>query len=278
MQSLATRSAKGLAMIALGVGFTAFALGRQSLTPLVVAVRHGDCVAAVKLVNSGASSNDDQTVFVAGRMLDEGLCVKKDPVAATQYFAHAADLGNRSARLDYAAKVGLGEGTGQSYEVAGDTCRTAGLDPQAKLSHYSLGYACTVLGVAGRLLRETLPQGAFLPGTGTALVEFNPVSAQEISIRATPKVGRSDRSTASYVTHPLVDAQKEIKKAWRDALAAVPKPDAARLDSEIVELAIDVDMTLEASREAAQRSGTEAAGGLLEGDFRQAGHTPQAGH
>jgi TPR repeat protein len=276
MQSIATRSAKGLAAFLLGLSFTALAAGATSLPPLVVAIRHGDCVTAVKLVNAQVSSNDDQTPFVAGRMLDEGLCVKKDAAAATPYFARAVDLGNRSAKLDYAAKVGLREGTEQSYEIAGDTCRSAGFDPQAKLSHYSLGYACTVLGVADKLLRETLPERAFLPGSA-ALVEFTPASA-EMRIRSTPQVGRGDASTGSIVRRPLVDAEQVIKKAWRDALAAVPKPDATRLDNQTVELSLDVDMTLETDREVVTRSGIAATDGiLLQGDYRQAGGAAPAG-
>jgi len=179
-------------------------------------------------------------------------------------------LGNRNAGLDYAAKVGLGEGTAQSYEVAGDICRKAGFDPQAKLSQYSLGYACTVLSVAGRLLRETLAQGAFRPGSGAARVEFSPAST-ELRILATPEVARGDPATGSQITRPLVDAQKVIEKAWRDALAAVPKPDATRLDNRSVEFSLDVDMTLEAGRDAARRGGVGMAGTLLQGDVRQAG-------
>jgi hypothetical protein len=266
MESIAARWAKGLATIMLSLGFTALAPAAQSLQPLVVALRHGDCAAAIKLVNSQAASNDDQTVFAGGRMLDEGLCVKKDPVAATQYFARAAELGNRNAKLDYAAKVGLGEGTEQSYEVAGDACRNAGVDPQARLSHYSLGYACTVMGVAGRLLRETLPKGALLPGTGAALVEFSLASA-EIRIRTTPEVGYADASIGHRVPRPLVNAQQEIQKAWRDALAAVPKPDASRLDNQIVELSLDFDATLEAGSAVAARSGIGEFAPLLPGDI-----------
>jgi len=267
---IAACSTKSLTILVLGVGFVGLALGAQSLPPLVVAVRHADCAAAVKLVNAEGSAKDDRTAFVAGRMLDEGLCVKKDPDAATGYFARAVDLGNRNAGLDYAAKVGLGEGTAQSYEVAGDVCRKAGLDPRDSLSQYSLGYACTVLGVAGKLLRETLPRGAFLPRSAAARVEFSPAST-DIRILATPEVARGDAATGSQITRPLVDAQKEIKKAWRDALAAVPKPDATRLDNRSVEFPLDVDMTLEAGRDAARRGGVQMAGTLLQGDVRQAG-------
>src|ERR1700735_2329434 len=94
------RSAISLTILVLGVGYTVSVTGAPSLPPLVVAVRQANCGAAVKLVNAEGSTKDDRTAFVAGRMLDEGLCVKKDPEAATGYFARAADLGNRSAGLD----------------------------------------------------------------------------------------------------------------------------------------------------------------------------------
>jgi len=43
------------------------------------------------------------------------------------------------------------------------------------MTSYSLGFACTVRGVAGKLLRENLPTGAFRPMTGAvALVDSRP--------------------------------------------------------------------------------------------------------
>jgi hypothetical protein len=61
----------------------------------------------------------------------------------------------------------------------------------------------------------------------------------------------------------MIDAQHEILKAWRDAVSQVPPPDAARLDSQEVQLAIDVDMTLELERKAA----AEHQERLLNGDI-----------
>jgi hypothetical protein len=256
----------GLPLIALSAGFTALASATPLAShPLVVAVRHGDCVAAVKLVNPVVASNDVQTAFLAGRMLDEGICVHKDPVAAALFFANAASLGDQDAALDYATKLGLGVGAEQSYEHAGDTCRSAGIDAQARMSAYSLGYACTVRGVAGELLRETLPVGAFTASSGVARVEFSPASA-EMHIRATPTVALRTAVTGSNLSRPAVDAQQEIEKAWRHALAAVPKPDSARLDNQAVELTLDVDMTLEGGREAKMRSDS-AAGQVFQGDI-----------
>jgi hypothetical protein len=39
-------------------------------------------------------------------MLDEGICLQKDTAAATDFYARAPDLGDKSAALDYASKVG----------------------------------------------------------------------------------------------------------------------------------------------------------------------------
>jgi hypothetical protein len=251
----------------------AAASGAQAVTntlashPMVVAVRHGDCVGAVKLVNPEVSSNDEQTAFLAGRMLDEGLCVRKDPVAAAHFFARAADLGDKSATIDYGAKIGLGEGADQSYERAGIVCRTGGLDPQAKFPTYALGYACTVGALAGELLRESLPKGAFRPNGGALVVAFSPANGA-MTIKSTPQVGVGDSSTGTNLRSPLINAPQEINKAWRDALAAAPKPDPTHLDDETILLPIDVDMTLEPGREAATRLDSRNFGSLMQGDVR----------
>jgi hypothetical protein len=230
--------------------------------PIVVAVKHGDCIKAVALANDRVASGDNEATFLAGRMLDEGICMRKNPVQAADYFTHAVDRGDQSAMLDYAAKLGLGVGTDPSYERAGDICRSAGLDPQRQLSPYSLGYACTLTGIAGRLLRETLPKGAF--HAGAIIVDFNPASG-EMRIKTTPEVGRGDAPTGSNLRPPLIDAPREINKSWGDAVAAAPKPDGAQLDNRSVELTLDVDMTLEAGRNPARDM--QAASGLLNGEF-----------
>jgi hypothetical protein len=214
---------------------------------LVNALKHGDCSAAVKLVNPLVNSNDEQTSFIAGRMLIEGLCTKKDNAAAADYFAHAAALGNHPAQIDYAALIGLGVGTEQSYARAGEVCRSAGLDSQAQVSSYTLGYACTLDSVASRVLRESVPTGAFRLGTDPALVEFTPTDAK-LTISSTPPVRRSDPAIGSRLGAPMIDAQREINRAWGEAISLVPKPDAAKLDGQAIALSIDVDMTLEAGR------------------------------
>jgi hypothetical protein len=237
-----------------------------SQQPVVVAVTHGACKEAVKLINLQMASNDGKTAFLAARMLDEGICVLPDPIAAAQYFSRAAEMGDHNAALDYAAKVGSDEGSEQHYERAGSLCRSAGLDPQGKLSSYSLGYACTLSSVAGKLLRESLPLGAFLTGGGPALVEFIPASGQ-MRVHSTPQVGLGNAAIGFHMRRPLVNAQQEIDQAWRNAISAVPKPDAARLDNQPVELPLDVDTTLEAGRKAAQQSDAQVLHRLFPGEL-----------
>jgi len=217
---------------------------------LAVAVKHGQCETAGRLINTDVGSNDRQSAFLTGRLLDEGVCMQTDPESAAHFFARAAELGDRNGVLEFATKVGLGVGADQDYERAGELCRAAGVDPQRKLSSYSLGYACTVRGVAGKLLRETLPTAAFTPAAGAvARVEFT-LATRQMRIVSAPHVKRVDPDIGSLVKHPMIDADKAIDRAWRDALTEVPPPEAARLDSQAVELPVDVDMTLEVPREA----------------------------
>ena len=44
---------------------------------IVVAVRRGDCLAAVRLLNPEVRSNDMQTAFLAGRLLDEAFAFNR---------------------------------------------------------------------------------------------------------------------------------------------------------------------------------------------------------
>jgi hypothetical protein len=224
---------------------TAASATSLSSHPIATAVKRGDCDAAINLVKTGVASNDPQAAFLGGRMLDEGVCVVQNPEAAAQFFQLAAGLGDREASLEYAAKVGLGQGAEQSYEHAGELCRAAGVDPQARLSGYSLGYACTLRSVAGRLLRVTLPAGALRPGTGSALVEFKPADAT-LRVLSTPQAARdTEEAIGSHIGRHRVDPRRAIEVAWRNALAAVPKPDAAHLQAQPVELSLDAETALE---------------------------------
>jgi hypothetical protein len=53
---------------------------------------------------------------------------------------------------------------------------------------------------------------------------------------------------------PAIDAQREINRAWGEALSIVPKPEATKVDVQAMALSIDVDMTLEAGRSDSQSS------------------------
>jgi hypothetical protein len=214
--------------------------------PIAKAVRRADCPKAVQELNSEVTSKNNATaLFIAGRMLDEGICVKKDSSLATEYFARSAEVGDQSAAIDYAAKIGLGEGTAQDYLRAGDVChKRGGIDVQGRLSFYSLGYACTLSGAASRTLRESLPKGAFRLPTAPAIVEFAPGSSQ-MRIVSAPEALRGDAPTGSLRSETLVNPREAIEKAWREAIASAPKPDPANLGAEVVRLPIDLDTTLE---------------------------------
>jgi hypothetical protein len=236
-----------LAAAMLPAGAFAAPAASQQSRDVVRAITRGDCDAALQLANEGMRSNDAQTIFTLGRMLAEGICVEPDVAGATVYFSHAAAQGLPAAEIEYGLQVGLGEGVEQSYERAGDLCRKGGLELQGGGSSlYSLGYLCTVRGLVSRRLRETLPRGAIPPGGRAARVSFNPASGS-MQIRAIPRVASvADTTTGTFVQRPIIDAQSAIDRAWRDALSAVPKPDAAQLENKGTELSLDLDMAIEA--------------------------------
>jgi hypothetical protein len=250
-----TRWSVALAVAAMGTAGAALAATQSAATQSVVkAIKKGDCDKAIKQMNDAVSSSDAGAYFLAGRMLDEGVCVKQDSAGATPYFKRAFELGDRASALDFGTKIGLGQGVEQSYEHAGNACRTGGLDAQGKLSAYSLGYACTVRGVAGTLLRENLPTGSF--SGGAALVQFIPHGAV-MQIRSMPNIGRADALTGTNVGRPLIDGAAAIEKAWKEALAQVPKPDQTKLDGNAIDLLLDVEMTIESGKNA--RRGDQGA-------------------
>ena len=240
-------SAVASAAIALPTSASAASTGSQSSRDLVRAIARGDCDGAVRLASEGKQSDDPQTIFFIGRMFAEGVCIDADGAAATTYFSHAAAQGFPGAEIEYGLQYGLGDGVEQSYERAGEHCQKGGLEHQGGgASLYSLGYVCTVRGLASRRLRETLPRGAIMPGSRAARVSFNPVSGT-MQIRTIPRVATvPDTTTGTFVQRPIIDADAIIARAWRDALNAVPRPDAARLENQGIELNLDLDMTLEA--------------------------------
>jgi hypothetical protein len=256
------RLSVALACISLGaISFAATV--NLAADPIVSAVRHGNCSKAVSELNAEIGLKSGATaLFVGGRMLDEGICLKKDRETATKFYAASMELGDSNATLEYAAKIGLGEGEPQDYLRAGDICHKAGLDPSGRLSFYSLGYACTVRSTVGRMLRETLPKGAFHIPTSPAVVEFSPGNSQ-MRIVSMPKAERAEARTGGLVSLPSVNTQQVIEKAWREALTVVPKP-TATLESEIVELTIDMDMSLEAGLDVPRNP--QDTGQILPGD------------
>jgi hypothetical protein len=236
-----------LAAVILPAGALAAPDASRQARDVVRAIARGDCEAALQLANEGMRSNDAQTIFTIGRMVAEGVCIEPDVAGATVYFSHAAAQGLAAAQLEYGLQVGLGAGAEQSYERVGELCQQGGLERPGSdgTSRYSLGYLCTVRGLVSRLLRETLPRGAIMPGRA-ARVSFNPASGS-MRILATPRVASvPDTTTGTFVQRPLIDAQSAIDKAWRDALSAVPKPDAALLENAGTELSLDLDMSIEA--------------------------------
>jgi TPR repeat protein len=246
---------------AIGVMGAAAATTQSAATQSILnAIRKGDCDRAVKQMNAAMGSSDADAVFLAGRMLDEGVCVKQDSAGATAYFKRALDLGDRASALDFGTKIGLGQGAEQNYEQAGEACRDGGLDAERKLSAYSLGYACTVRGVAGMLLRESAPTGAFTGGI--AQVQFIPQGAA-MHIRSVPNIGLAEVQTGTNVRRPLIDGTAAIEKAWNAALALVPKPDQTKLDGDAIDLPLDVAMTIESGRNAKR----DNQGTLLPSDY-----------
>jgi hypothetical protein len=130
-----TRVSKGLLLAVLATSYTA--VGSESAlsaNPIIVAIKRGHCDEASKLINPDVQSNERESAFIAGRLLDEGVCVQSDPDAAAHFFAKAAELGDRNGALDFAAKVGLGQGVEQDYQRAGDLCRAAGVDPKKRMT------------------------------------------------------------------------------------------------------------------------------------------------
>ncbi len=210
---------------------------------IIAAVQRGDCDSAVKTANDGVF-DVGEVAFLVGRMVNEGICTPRNPAAAAAYFERALMLGATGSALDWATRIGLGDGVQQSYERAGEVCRVAGVDPQGQISRYSRGYACTLGGVTAELLRTTLPRGALQPGI--ALIDFTP-STGAMEIRSVPRAHISEADTGTKVHRATVAPATEITRAWGKAVARAPKPDATILDKLTIEVPIDLDSTLEAA-------------------------------
>lgn len=107
-----------------------------------------DCDTTAKTLQAGLDAKDPEALYSAGRLYDEGACVKQDASLAAQLLLQAAKAGHNDAKLLVAAKVGLGEGADQDYELAGALLREARDLPikiEGEVNDYTLGYAFTAL-------------------------------------------------------------------------------------------------------------------------------------
>lgn len=261
----------GCATLLLGAALTARALevpefqSSPAVRPIIAAVQRGDCDSAVKTANDGVFDVGEVALLV-GRMVNEGICTPRKPAAAAAYFERALMLGATGSALDWATKIGLGDGVQQSYERAGEVCRVAGVDSEGRISRYSRGYACTLGGLTAELLRTTLPRGALQPGI--ALIDFTP-SSGVMEVRSVPRVHISEAGTGTRVHRATVDPATEISRAWTKAVARVPKPDATILDKLTIEVPIDLDTTLEtAAARISAKSGLLQLGESVPGSMR----------
>ena len=239
------RASVPVVFLAAGVMSTASAQERPlAQHPIVAAVAASRCQEAVDLLNAGIKADDAQALLLGGRMLDGGFCVKEDPAGAAILFARATELGNRDAGYEYAAKLGLGQGAKQDYEFAGVACRKAGADPERTVTNYTLGYACTVRGLAAKIAREQLPRDSVRPGAGgTVMVEFRPASARTDVTPGPQFAMRVESSTGSNLRRQRNDVRWTIEEAWRLAVQRVPKPDYTQLADAPLKLQIDFEFT-----------------------------------
>lgn len=211
---------------------------------ITVAVQSGECKAAIDLVNKGAADKDARSVFLGGRMQDEGGCVDVNREAAAHYFEAAATLGDAQAMLEYAGTIGLGIGAPQSYERAGSLCRLAGLDKNNKFNDYTLGFVCTVTAEAGRRARLAFSPGDLATSGANAHIRFSAADSS-VHILSTPHIlNREEAGTGSHIRRPKLNVDDIVEGAIHHALSDMPKADAAKLSAEPVELVIDLDMSV----------------------------------
>lgn len=189
-----------------------------------------DCEQTVKALQAGVEAKDPEALYSAGRLYDEGACVKQDSTTAAQLLLQAAKAGHAEARLRVAVKVGLGDGTDQDYALAGSLLRGAELPVKVdgEVNDYTLGYAFTALRAMQRdfLYPKALADQRVI---GTAEVKFatKDASFEYGSFRRSansdqPPVGtRVDKARA-----PMSEA---FNLAGMSALSRMKKPDASQL-------------------------------------------------
>ena len=109
-------------------------------------------------------------------------------------------------------------------------------------------------GIAGRNVRLMLPADIFLNAAEPVKVAFHPTQGT-MTVVSTPEIAReAEPTTGSHLRRPRGRVREVVEKAWSNAVARVPKPDAARLGGgEAIELALDVDMTLEGGSGASDK-------------------------
>lgn len=206
------------------------------------ALRRSDCQVAIDNLNKGISAKEADAFFWAGRFLDTGACVGLDKPQAAEMFNAAVLLGNERARIELGGKHGLGVGFEQSYEKAGEIFRSAGIDTPKRSNLYSVGYAGTLRAAAADQMFARLPGDLIQAGfSGDIFVDFQPASGR-INVRLGPQFAmRVDSKTGSNLRRSRTEIQNVVEEAWADAMKTVPKPDASRLDNEVVTIPIRID-------------------------------------
>jgi len=222
-------------------GVSASPQGPHAQTALE-ALRRSDCQVAVENLNKGIAAREADAFFWAGRFLDAGACVGIDKPQAAEMFDVAVQLGNERARIELGGKHGLGIGFPQSYEMAGEVFRSAGLDPQKRSSRYSLGYAGTLRAAAAEQLFARIPGDLIHAGfSGEIYVDFQSASGK-VNVRLGPQFAmRTDARTGSNLRRSRVEILNVVEDAWADAMKVVPKPDAAKLDNELITIPIRIE-------------------------------------
>ena len=82
------------------------------------ALKDGNCVTAGEVVNRGIDSNVAEMLYMAGVMLELGLCVDADPKRARTLYAAAAKAGDAGAARRLGEVFARGEGVPRSYRHA----------------------------------------------------------------------------------------------------------------------------------------------------------------
>lgn len=196
------------------------------------ALARGDCEQTVKTLQAGLDAKDPEALYSAGRLYDEGACVKQDTAAAAQLWLQAAKAGHEAARLAVAVKVGLGDGVDQDYALAGSLLRGGELPVKVsgEVNDYTLGYAFTAL--------RTMQHDFQYP---SALADQRVIGSAEIKFATKDgafEFGTFRRSANSdqppvgtRVDRARTPMAQAFEVAARSALSRMKKPDPAQLSA-----------------------------------------------